>query len=146
MNPQNQNQNQNQKKPDHLKSVNSEKSVPSLLHQLADDATSLFTKEIRLAKTEIQENVSSVKKGMMSTATGGAVLYAGVLTLLFSAVFGLATVVDLWLSALIIGAVVTIIGFAMLGSGKKKMQASSMKPDHSIDSMKADKRAVKGAL
>lgn len=137
---------QQQKSESHLRSVNSEASVATLIRQLADDATSMFTHEIQLAKTEMSENLNSAKKGAASTATGALVLYAGVLTLLASAVFGLATVVDLWLSALIVGAVVTIIGFFMLGAGKKKMSSASLKPDHTINSVKQDKNTAKGAV
>lgn len=141
MNPQPQNTSESR-----LRGVNSEASIPSLVRQLAEDATNVFSKEIRLAKTEMYENINDLKKGIASVASGSFVLYAGVLTLLFSAVLGLGTVVDLWLSALIIGAVVTVIGFAMLGAGKKKMDASAMRPDHTIDSVKDDERAVRGAL
>lgn len=144
MNPQN--QTKPEQKPDHLRGVNSEASVPTLIRQLAHDATHLFSAELRLAKTEMQENIHSIKNGLMSTASGAFVLYAGVIVLLFSAVYGLATVMELWLSALIIGAIVTVIGFAMVGAGKKKMDAAAMRPDHTIDSMKADKQAAKGAL
>lgn len=142
MNPQNQ-----ERQDSHLRSVKGgEASIPTLIRQLADDATNLVSKEIRLAKTEMFENINGVKKGIASVASGSFVLYAGVLTLIFSAVMGLATVVSLWLSALIIGGVITLIGFAMLGAGKKKMDAAAMRPDHTIDSMKDDKRAARGAL
>lgn len=141
MNPQNQSKSES-----HLRGVNSEASVPTLIRQLADDATNLVSKEIRLAKTEMFENINGIKKGVSSIATGAFVLYAGMLTLIFSAVLGLANVVDLWLSALIVGGIVAIIGFAMLGAGKKKMDAAAMRPDHTINSVKDDKRAVKGAL
>lgn len=137
---------QQQKSDNHLRSVNSEASVPTLIRQLADDATNMFTHEIQLAKTEISENLNSAKKGLASTATGALVLYAGALTLIFSAVLGLANVVDLWLSALIVGGVVTLIGFFMLGAGKKKMSSASLRPDHTINSIKDDKKATKGAV
>lgn len=138
-------QNERQAEP-RLRGVNSDASVPTLIRQLAEDATSLVSKEVRLAKAEMYENINNVKTGVISLASGAFVLYAGVLVLLFAAVFGLATVMQLWLSALIVGAIVTIIGFALLGAAKKKMEASELKLDHTIDSVKADKNAAKGAL
>lgn len=141
MNSQNQ-----QKSENHLRSVGNDASVPTLIRQLAHDATHMFSKEIELAKTEISENIDSMKKGFVSTASGSLVLYAGGLTLLLSAVLGLGTVMSLWLSALIIGAVVTVIGFAMVGAGKKKMEASNLRPDHTIDSIKDNQKAAKGAV
>lgn len=145
MNQQNQSTQNGQES--HLRSVkSSEASVPTLIRQLADDATNLVSKEIRLAKTEMFENINNLKKGAVSVASSSFVLNAGLLTLVFSAVTGLATVMELWLSALIIGSAITLIGFAMLGAGKKKMDAAAMRPDHTIDSVKDDKRAARGAL
>lgn len=124
----------------------SDASIPGLVRQLADDVTSIFTKEITLAKTEVYENVKEIKNGVVSAASGAFVLYAGVLTLLFAAVLGLGTIMDLWLSALIVGGAVTIIGFAMLGAGKKKMDAAALRPDRTIDSVKRTQHTTKGAL
>lgn len=129
-----------------LRSVGAEASVPTLIRQLAEDATSLVSKEVRLAKAEMYQNIHQVKQGLVSLASGALVLYAGLLVLLFAAVFGLATVMQLWLSALIIGAIVSVIGFALLGAAKKKMEASELNLDHTIESLKKDERAAKGAL
>jgi hypothetical protein len=46
--------------------------------------------------------------------------------------------VELPIAALIVGAVVTIIGAILLNSGKKRMQADSLKPERTIDSVKKD--------
>lgn len=121
-------------------------SIAGLVRQLADDVTSIFTKEIALAKTEVYENVKEMKQGAVSTATGAFVLYAGVLTLLAAAVLGLGTMMDLWLAALIVGGAVTIIGFAMLGAGKKKLDAAALKPDRTINSVQKTRHTAKGAL
>lgn len=138
---------QNESHPEpRLRSVGSEASVPTLIRQLAEDATSLVSKEVRLAKAEVYQNINQVKQGLVSLASGALVLYAGILVLLFAAVFGLATVMQLWLSALIVGGIVSIIGFALLGAAKKKMEASELSLDHTMESLKEDKRATKGAI
>lgn len=124
----------------------SDASVTALIRDLADDVTSLFSREIALAKTEMSQNLQEVKTGIVSSATGGMVLYAGLLVLLASAVIGLANVMELWLAALVVGGIVTIVGFAMLGAGKNKMDKAAMRPDHTIDSVKKTQHSAKGAM
>ncbi len=121
-------------------------SVTGLIRQLADDVTSIFTKEITLAKTEVYENVKEMKNGAVSAATGAFVLYAGILTLLAAAVLGLSTIMDAWLAALIVGGAITIIGVAMLGAGKKKLDAAALRPERTIGSVRKTQHTAKGAL
>lgn len=126
--------------------ANPDQSVTSLVRQVANDASDLVTKEVALAKSEISESLNQAKKGAVSMVSGGSVLYAGLLVLLFAAVIGLAQVVELWLSALIVGGIVAIIGWIMVAGGKKKLEADSFKPDRTTDSLRRDKQALKGAV
>ncbi|MEL7558184.1 phage holin family protein [Stutzerimonas chloritidismutans] len=119
-------------------------SVGGLLRQLTHEVPSLITKELALAKAEMSESIRATKAGAGSVATGGAVLLGGFIVLLMSAVFALSNVVEPWLAALIVGAVVVVIGMIMVSSGKKKFQASSFKPERTIHSVNKDKEAVKG--
>src|SRR5690606_4866226 len=85
----------------------SDKSLTTLMRELANDVTSLFTKEVALAKSEISRSMSSAKTGILGVMSGGAVLQSGFLFLLLAAVLGLGQVMELWLASLIVGGVVT---------------------------------------
>lgn len=122
-----------------------DRSITSLIKELANDITSLFTKEVALAKAEIGHSINEAKAGAVSMVSGGSVLYAGFLFMLLSAVLGLSTVIDPWLASLIVGAVVALVGFIMVQSGKKKLESSSFKPQHTINSLNKDRNAVRGA-
>lgn len=113
-------------------------SVPGLFRKLATDLSTLFQQELALAKSEMTHAVSDVKTGVSNVAIGGSVLYAGLLFLLGGVMLLLANWVELWVSALIVGAVVAIIGFILLQSGKKKMEASSLAPERTMDSVRKD--------
>jgi uncharacterized membrane protein YqjE len=117
--------------------------VFTLFRRLADDVTTLFTKELALLKVETTNAIRETRTGIASMAAGGAVLYAGFLFLLVSAFMGLSLVVDGWLAALIVGAVVAIIGAIMLSSGKKKLEASQFKPEHTQAAMQKDREMIK---
>jgi preprotein translocase subunit SecG len=54
----------------------------------------------------------------------------------------LAQYMEAWLAALIVGAVVAIVGFIMLQSGKKKLDAGSFTPERTQESLRKDKEMV----
>ncbi|HET8697158.1 MAG TPA: phage holin family protein, partial [Gammaproteobacteria bacterium] len=119
------------------------RSAGDLLRQLLGDLTVLFRKELALAASEVSQSVDEAKHGATSLAMGGAVVYAGVLFLLVALTFLLTRFMDAWLAALIVGGVVTIIGIVMLQSGKKKMSATSLTPDRTVNSLQKDTQAIK---
>jgi uncharacterized BrkB/YihY/UPF0761 family membrane protein len=121
-------------------------SVPHLLRQLTGEVTTLFVKEVSLARAEVRETVGGIKAGMVSLLSGGIVLHAGFIILLLAAVYGLANYIELWLSALIVGAVVSVIGFSMVSAGKKKLDADTLKPERTVNSLKEDRDAMKSAV
>lgn len=117
-------------------------SVPHLLRQLVDDVALLIRKELALATSEVTHSVDDAKQGAVSLASGGGVLYAGLLFLLLSATLGLAEVMPGWLAALIVGGVVAIIGLVMVQSGRKRMQASNFAPHRAAESVRRDKDMI----
>jgi len=98
-------------------------SVVGLLRQLSREVPALFSKEIALAKVELQSSLNTLKAGIAAVAGGAIVLLAGFIILLMSAVYGLSLFMAPWLAALIVGVVVMIIGYAMLQTGKKTIRA-----------------------
>jgi uncharacterized membrane protein len=117
-------------------------TVTTLLRDLANDASELVRKEVALARGEIGHAISELKTGTVSLAAGGGVLYAGLLFLLLAATFGFATVMPFWLAALIVGAVVTLIGYIMVRSGQKRFQADHFKPDRTAESLRKDREML----
>ncbi len=121
-------------------------SIGGLLRQLMREVPELFTKELALAKAELQHNLNTLKAGTAAVAAGAIVLLAGFIILLMAAVYGLATVVQLWLAALIVGVITLVIGFIMLQSGKKQFEPSHLTPDRTLNAMQQDKEALKRKL
>ena len=113
-------------------------SVPGLFRKLAMDVSTLFSEEVALAKAEMKTAVTDIRTGLMSVAAGGGVMYAGILFLLGGVMLLLTQWVSLTVAAFIVGGVVTIIGAILLSSGKKKMQAESLKPDRTMESVRKD--------
>jgi hypothetical protein len=120
-----------------------DRSVGTLFSDLANEASTLIRKEVDLAKVEISEKVDRVQGAVTSLAAGGAVLYAGLLVLLFAITAGLDALLDRWwptqwLAPLIVGIVVLGIGYAMLRSGLNRMKADSLVPRRTMRSLRRD--------
>jgi uncharacterized membrane protein YqjE len=123
-----------------------DRSFVGLFRDLTRETTTLVQQEVALAKAEVNEKISQVTSGAASLASGGAVAFAGLLFLLLSAVLALNKVWAPWLSALVVGGVVLIIGLIMLGAGRSKLEAGNLALQRTAHSLKRDKDMVKEKL
>lgn len=118
-------------------------SIGMLFTNLANEVTGLIRKESELAKVEMSEKTHQVMGAVVSLAIAGAVLFSGFLVLLAAAVFGLNTVLPPettpWLSALIVGGVVVVIGLILLQAGRKKLKPDSLMPTRTLASLRRDR-------
>lgn len=121
-------------------------SIAELIKQLADDLSTLLSKEVALAKAEVREAANTAKKGAGSLIGGIVLMLCGVLYLLLAAVFALSLVMDTWLAALIVGAVVLIVGIIMFKAGQKKMEPHAFVPDRTVDSLRKDQNMAKRSV
>jgi hypothetical protein len=126
--------------------VNDNATIGALLRQLTREVPELFTKELALAKAELQQSLTTLKAGVAGVAGGAIVLLAGLIILLLAAVYGLATLMQLWLAALIVGVVTLVVGFIMLQSGKKQFEPSHFTPNKTLHAVHQDKEALKGKV
>lgn len=125
-----------------------DRSVPTLIRELADEGSSLARNEIALAKAEMREKLQVYQRAAGSMAVGGAFMLAALLTLLWAVNRGLTTLlaafvsidVAVWLSPLILTVVLAGIGLSMIGGGKRKMEEEGLQPRKTMDSLQEDKR------
>jgi hypothetical protein len=124
-----------------------ETSFGTLMSDLARDVGTLVSDETKLAKAEMSEKTGQLATGGGSIATAGAVLMSGFLVLLAAAVYGLNNVLPPqltpWLSALIVGGIVLVVGLIMLKVGREKLKARSLMPEHTIASFQKDSHMVR---
>ncbi|MFP4516459.1 MAG: phage holin family protein [Desulfovibrionales bacterium] len=120
-----------------------ELSIKELFRDLTREFQALMKENLDLARLEIQQKISSAGKGATLAGIGGALVYAGLLTLIASAVFALALVLPAWASALIIGAGVCIIGGILLASGISSIKKASTPPEQTMEAIKEEKQWMK---
>ena len=116
-----------------------DRTVGELLGALAEDLTLLLRQEVALGKAEMRQTMSQAVRDLIALIAGGAVAAGGGLVLLFAAVLGLTalTGIALWLSALIVGGVVALVGLGLLAGGLNGMRQVKPAP-RTIASVKND--------
>src|SRR5215210_266184 len=124
-----------------------EPSLGQLFGDLARDVQTLFKQEIALAKTETTQSAKRAVMDIAKIVAGALVLYTGVIFLLAAAVFGLRELDLPWsLSALIVGAVVAVIGLFLVLRAKSDLTSGSLAPTETIESLKQDGEWAKGQM
>lgn len=118
----------------------SARSVAHLMGELVADAQHMFRREIDLARQEVRDDVSQAVRGGAMLGAGGAVAAVGGLFILFSIVYLLSEVfgINLWVSYLIVGVILAIIGGILLLVGRSQVQQVDPAPRETIDSLRKD--------
>jgi hypothetical protein len=122
----------------------SPRSVPELFSDLINQFTTLFRKEIQLARTEISEKISEAISGL-GIIIGGAVLMIAALGVLLE---GIAAVL-IWLglappwSYLAVGIVAAGLGYLLIRSGMSNLSPENLKPTKTVEQLQRDAVAAK---
>jgi putative superfamily III holin-X len=124
----------------------SAESIPQLIRDLANDLSTLFSKELSLAKAEVREAASTAQKGVAAMAGGAVLAMSGVNFVLLAIVVGLANALPLWLSALIVGVVALIVGYAMAKAAQNKVKPAAFVPERATESVRKDAETAKRAM
>ncbi|MEW6272696.1 MAG: phage holin family protein [Thermodesulfobacteriota bacterium] len=120
-----------------------QRSLGQLFSDLTRESSELVRKEIELARLEFTQSISDLKTAVASMVIAVPLLFAGFLVLLLAAVFGLDQVLHrLWLSALIVGALVLAAGAVALLVGRGRMKRVDVKPERTVASLREDKEMV----
>ena len=127
-------------------SPKTERSITTLLSDLASETILLIRQELALLKAELHEKFSRVGQGATALGAGALIAYSGWLVLLAAAVLGLATVLPAWLAALIVALVALAIGGALVYIGKSRFDADSLMPQRSLRSLREDEQWLRERL
>jgi hypothetical protein len=125
----------------------SELPTSELVQRLTEQARTLITDEVALAKAEMTTKAKALGVGAGLAGAGGMLALAGGLALIAAAIAALALVLPVWLAALIVGVVLLAIGGGLALVGKNRIQAGSPPvPKQAIDSTRQDVEAVKSGV
>jgi hypothetical protein len=113
-----------------------DRSLGELFAELSQETSTLVREEVALAKTELTQKATRIGKDVAFLAAGGAVAYAGLLTLIGMLVVLLAKGIPWVVSALIVGLLVSGAGVFLVFKGLNALQREDPVPHQTIDSLK----------
>jgi putative superfamily III holin-X len=121
------------------------RSLGELFSELANETTTLIRQEVALAKTEFRQKAVNAGKDIGFIVVGGLLAYAGLLALIATVIIAIALALPWWLSALIVGVVVTGVGgmLAMKGISDLKQGEGNPVPQQTIQTLQDDVRWAK---
>jgi hypothetical protein len=123
----------------------SEPSLATLVGGIISDVQQLVKQEIALARREMTDELNKTKEAAISIAIGGGVALLGVLLLCLMLVYLLVDVAGLshWLSFLIVGGGLLIIGVALLFVGKARADQVRLVPKQTAETMRENVQWLK---
>jgi Flp pilus assembly protein TadB len=119
------------------------RSLGELFSELAQETSTLVRQEVNLAKTEMSHKASRAGKQVGVLAAGGAVAYAGLLAILAGVIVLLDNVMPLWLSALLVGVVVAVVGYLLVRRALDALKREDFAPRETMETLKEDQQWAK---
>jgi len=112
-------------------------SVGALIGEVTRDLSTLMRQELELAKAEIRQEATKAGKATGMLAAAGFAGYMTAVLLSLALVFGLANLIGLGWSALLVAVLWAIAGAVLFSNGRKKLRTVS-KPERTVESLKED--------
>ena len=113
---------------------------------MSQQTATLVRQELRLATVELQEKGKRAGQGAGMFGGAGLVALYGVGALIAAAIIGLGTLLEPWIAAVIVGAVLLAVAGILALSGKRKVdEATPPLPEQALESTRRDVDEVKNA-
>ena len=103
-----------------------------ILHNVQD----IVRSEVRLAKTEIREEVGEAKSAAVMLGGGALTSIFALLFFLLTLVYALALVMPSWTAALVVGAALAVIATLMLITGRRRFKQIHPTPERTVETIK----------
>lgn len=113
-------------------------SLGELVGELATDLSRLMRQELELAKAEIRQEAVKAGKATGMLAGAGFAGYMTAVLASFALVFGLANLIGLGWSALIVALLWGIAGAVLFTTGRTRLRRVSPTPERTVETLKED--------
>ncbi len=120
-----------------------DRSLGELFTELAQETSTLVRQEVNLAKTEMSQKTSTAGRHAGVLAAGGALAYAGLLAILAAVIVLLDNVMPLWLSALLVGLIVAVVGYLLIRRALDALKREDFAPRETMETLKEDQQWAK---
>jgi len=104
------------------------RSISTVLTDIVGNIQEIVRSEMRLAKTEVTEEVAKLRSASVLMGLGAFMLSVSVLFVLLAVVYALSAVMPAWAAALIVGVGAGVIAALCCGLGIKRFKAVRAAP------------------
>ena len=127
------------------------RSLSELLKHLKESGTRLFRQEVALVKAEMKETASRAAQDASMIVAGGVVALLGAMAIVAALSIALSVLLALvlpelvavWLGPLIVGAALAAVAWALVQSGRKKLQQRDFTPQQTRQTMVENKEWIR---
>lgn len=105
-----------------------ERTVFTVLQDIADNVQDIGRSEVRLAKTELKEELAKARSAGLLLGIGAVAAIFSILFVLLASVYALSRVLPDWAAALIIAIVVAVIAGMTLAAGIRRFKTVEAAP------------------
>ena len=127
-----------------MNSIRPDRPITELIGELVNQVTALIRTEGRLARTELSEQITKMTSAALIGVVGAVILLPGVFILLQSAVAALIrSGMPDYIAALIVGGGVIVLGTILLLVGIKRLKATHLFPNKTLQQLHRDVAVVK---
>ena len=109
-----------------------------LFGDLAAEMSNLVRQEVALAKVEVAQKAKYVGRNVGYLVVGGAVAYVALLAIVAAIIMLLAKVLPDWGAALLVGVVIGVVGWLLIGKAMTALQNTDLTPRETVETLKED--------
>ena len=109
-----------------------------LFGDLASEMSNLVRQEVALAKVEVAQKAKYVGRNVGYLVVGGAVAYVALLAIVAAIIMLLAKVLPDWGAALLVGVVIGVVGWLLIGKAMMALQNTDLTPRETVETLKED--------
>jgi hypothetical protein len=120
-----------------------QRSLGELFSRLAHQTSTLVSKEVELARTEMTTKAKIAGRDAALVAGGASIAALGAMALLGALILLLATAIPLWTSALVVGLTVGLTGGVLFVLGIRSFKRLDAAPRQTIQTLQEDRRWLK---
>ena len=114
------------------------KPLGDLFSDLATEMSNLVRQEVALAKVEVGQKAKYVGRNVGYLVVGGAVAYAALLAIIAAIILLLDRAMPSWGAALLVGVLVGLVGWLLIGKALSALQQTDMTPHQTVETLKED--------
>lgn len=129
-----------------MSEVQTDRTLASLFTALTRETSSLFRQEVQLAKAEVTDKARQAGWGAAAVVSGGLLLFVAVQALAACAILALSGTLAPWLAALIVGAIIAVVGGIVLMVGLSSLRGERLRPRRTLDELRATGRWAREQL